>query len=738
MGNIARRIQVAIAAAALATAGAVSAAPATAAPDAGGTAPPSSAPAASVQNALPGQRYSQFIAQYRPGPPSASASERAKAWGRAAQRLGVSPREVRTLATGATLIAVDRTLDDAEATGFMNDLAASGAIEYVEPDARMTASLTPNDPGYPQQWDFSGTNGMRIPGAWDVSTGTGAVVAVLDTGITAHPDLDANVLPGYDFVSDPATARDGDGRDPLPRDEGDWYAAGECGGTAAANSSWHGTHVAGTVAAVTGNATGVAGTAPDARVEPLRVLGKCGGMLSDIADAIVWAAGGDVAGVPPNLFPAAVVNMSLGGPGTCGATYQNAIDAAVARGTTVVVAAGNEAQDAANVRPGNCANVVTVAASNPSGGLSYYSNYGASVDLTAPGGDVRVSGGGILSTLNTGKTVPADPAYAFYQGTSMAAPHVAGLAALLKSANPSLTPAQVESTLKQGTRPLPGGCSLGCGAGLSDATATVALIDAPVPAPNVPAVVPWKDYTKDGKNDVVAIESGGTGWVYPGNGTGGWLTRISSGTWTGLSLTTATRDLDGDGISDLVARDTNGTLWLYPGNGTGGWKARTQLATALGTANLITAPGDFTGDGKSDLLVRDTTGALWLYPGTGTGTLGTRTQIGWGWDVMNAITSTGDFNGDGKSDILARDANGALWLYPGTGTAGFGTRTQVGSGWSVMNAILGIGDFNGDGKNDILARDTASGGLYLYPGNGTGGWLARTQVGWGWNGLTLP
>ncbi|MDL2424590.1 chitobiase/beta-hexosaminidase C-terminal domain-containing protein [Pseudomonas sp. BAgro211] len=253
-----------------------------------------------------------------------------------------------------------------------------------------------------------------------------------------------------------------------------------------------------------------------------------------------------------------------------------------------------------------------------------------------------------------------------------------------------------------------------------------------------PAVVPWKDYTKDGKNDVVAIDSSANGYIYPGDGTGGWLTRISSGTWTGLSLPTATRDLDGDGISDLVARDSSGTLWLYPGNGTGGWKARTQLATGLGTANLITAPGDFTGDGKSDLLIRDTTGALWLYPGTGTGTLGTRTQVGWGWDVMNAITSTGDFNGDGKSDLLARDANGALWLYPGTGTGGFGTRTQVGSGWSVMNAILGIGDFNGDGKNDILARDTASGGLYLYPGNGTGGWLTRTQVGWGWNGLTLP
>jgi len=170
-------------------------------------------------------------------------------------------KELRTLATGGTLIGTDKPLSGEAAEDFMSGIAASGAVNSVEPDARMRAALTPDDTRYSEQWDFTAANGMRIPGAWDVATGTGVTVAVIDTGITAHPDLDANVLPGYDFVSDATAARDGNGRDANAQDQGDWYAAGECGQPTAGNSSWHGTHVAGTVAAVTVNATGVAGVA---------------------------------------------------------------------------------------------------------------------------------------------------------------------------------------------------------------------------------------------------------------------------------------------------------------------------------------------------------------------------------------------------------------------------------------------------------------------------------------------
>jgi serine protease len=431
-----------------------------------------------------GEAYTKFIVDYKESAANSTPNGRANAWGKAANAQGVTVKEVRTLATGGTLIEADKALAGQAAKDFMAGIAASGSVESVEPDARMTVALTPNDPRYGEQWDFTATNGMRIPGAWDVATGTGVTVAVIDTGITAHPDLDANVLPGYDFVSDATAARDGNGRDANAQDQGDWYAAGECGQTTAGNSSWHGTHVAGTVAAVTGNATGVAGVAPNAKVVPVRVLAKCGGSLSDIADAIIWSAGGTVSGIPANANPAKVINMSLGGSGSCGTTYQAAIDSAVSRGATVVVAAGNSNQDASGFRPANCNNVVSVAASNPGGSLSYYSNYGATVDLTAPGGDVRVTGGGILSTINTGTTTPSSAGYANYQGTSMAAPHVAGLAALMKSKTSSLTPAQVESTLKQGTRAMPGGCTTGCGAGLSDATKTMGLLGGTTPPPS--------------------------------------------------------------------------------------------------------------------------------------------------------------------------------------------------------------------------------------------------------------
>ena len=431
-----------------------------------------------------GEAYTQFIVSFKNTPGNATPNGRANAWGAAARQQGVSVRELRALATGGTLIASDKALSDQAARDFMDAIVASGAVNAVEPDARMTAVLSPNDTRYGEQWDFTGANGMRIPGAWDVSTGSGATVAVIDTGITAHPDLDANVLPGYDFVSDATAARDGNGRDSNAQDQGDWYAGGECGQTAAANSSWHGTHVSGTVAAVTGNSTGVAGVAPNAKVLPVRVLAKCGGSLSDIADAIIWASGGTVSGIPANANPAKVINMSLGGSGTCGTTYQAAINSAVSRGSTVVVAAGNSNQDAAGFRPANCTSVVTVAASNPSGSLSYYSNYGATVDLTAPGGDTSVSSGGILSTINTGTSTPGGAGYANYQGTSMAAPHVAGLVALMKSKSPALSPAQVESTLRQGTRTMPGGCTKGCGAGLSDATATMGLLGGTTPPPS--------------------------------------------------------------------------------------------------------------------------------------------------------------------------------------------------------------------------------------------------------------
>lgn len=320
---------------------------------------------------------------------------------------------------------------------------------------------------------------MNVPGAWSTTTGKDVTVAVLDTGYTAHFDLDANRVAGYDFVTSTTRSRDGNGRDSEAKDEGDWTTRdGECTGDTInerkRNSSWHGTHVAGTVAAVANNSKGVAGVAYGAKYQPVRVLGYCGGDNSDIAEAIIWASGGTVSGVPANPTPAKVINLSLGGGGSCGTTTQNAVDSAVGRGATVVVAVGNDNTNASGFTPANCNNVITVAASDRQGNRASYSNYGDIIDLAAPGGETYpTASNGVLSTLNSGTTTPGAETYAHYQGTSMATPHIAGLAALMYAAKPSITPATVESTLKANVRALPGSCSGGCGAGLADATKTV-------------------------------------------------------------------------------------------------------------------------------------------------------------------------------------------------------------------------------------------------------------------------
>jgi len=422
--------------------------------------------------------YDRFIVHFTAGTPAAlddtvARAELAAAGSAAGHDLGF----VRRIATGGVLFSTESALDARASKALMASVAGRAGVAYVEPDAVMRATFTPNDTYYYLQWHYSeATAGMNLPTAWDNATGTGQVVAVVDTGITAHSDLDANILPGYDFISSSTAARDGNGRDSSPADQGDWWAAGECGLPYGSNSSWHGTHVAGTVAAVSNNAKGVAGVAFNAKVVPVRVLGKCGGTLSDIADGIIWASGGTVSGIPANANPAKVVNMSLGGGGTCGATYQNAINSAVSRGTTVVVAAGNENTNASSSQPANCANVVTVAGLDRAGNRASYSNYGTVVDVSAPGGETdAVAADGIASTLNTGTTTPGTETYVYYQGTSMATPHVAGLVALMLSKK-SMTPSEVEASLKANVRPIPGTCSGGCGAGLVDAAKTITSV----------------------------------------------------------------------------------------------------------------------------------------------------------------------------------------------------------------------------------------------------------------------
>ncbi len=397
---------------------------------------------------------------------------------------GLTSRAVHYLhktSTGAVVFELDEWVDDKELEKELEDMELEPEIEYVEPDRLLQPKFVPDDALYPQQWNYFETvGGMNLPAAWDQTSGVGVVVAVIDTGVRPHADLNSNLLSGYDMISDPFVANDGDGRDANAFDSGDSTLVGDCGTNRpprARNSSWHGTHVSGTIAAITNNGIGVAGVAFGAKILPVRVLGRCGGFLSDISDGIVWASGGTVTGVPANSNPAQVINLSLGGSGPCSQTQQSAIDTARANGATVVVAAGNEKQNASNSNPANCNGVITVAATNRDGGRAFYSNFGSIVDVAAPGGETRSSSSnGILSTLNTGKTSPGNDSFGNYQGTSMATPHISGLAALLYEVDPSLQPDQVETIIKQSARSFPSPCT-GCGQGLADAAEAVVLAD---------------------------------------------------------------------------------------------------------------------------------------------------------------------------------------------------------------------------------------------------------------------
>ncbi len=432
----------------------------------------------------------------------------------------------RRMSGDAQVFKLPGSLPIAAVQAIARRLSAHPDVEYAEPDYIMQPMLFPNDPLYTNQWHYkeftAEVGGANLPAAWDITTGSVTqVVAVIDTGLLPHVDIDTDILdttagrvaPGYDFITNTTTANDGGGRDSDPSDPGDGCNGG--------NSSWHGTHVAGTIGALSNNGAGVAGVNWTSKILPVRVLGRCGGALSDIADGMRWAAGLSVSGVTTNANPAKVLNLSLGGGGACGATFQTAIDAIVAAGSVVVVAAGNSNADASNFQPANCNSVITVAANNRSGDRAYYSNFSTTlIEISAPGGAQGFTNdpNGVLSTLNSGTTTPAADNYVYYQGTSMAAPHVAGIASLMLSVNSALTPAQVLDSIRATARPFAGGttCLLNnnCGAGIINAAAAVvAAATGDTTPPTVPGSLLASAVSSSQINTswVASTDSGGSG-----------------------------------------------------------------------------------------------------------------------------------------------------------------------------------------------------------------------------------
>jgi serine protease len=483
-------------------------------------------------------------------------------------RTGLTLPAARSITDLLHVIHVQAAVTGEPIAATVERLRADPEVEYAELDQRRYPhATTPNDALFSEQWylqQSSATTPSAVDAvtAWDTTTGgigttgtTGIVIADLDTGVRfEHPDLQwagsgGRLLPGYTFISDTFVANDGDARDADASDPGDWVTQAdsrqpECaslptGSTFPIPSSWHGTRVSGLLGALSNNGTGIAGMTWSAWLLPVRVLGKCGGLDSDIVTGMLWAAGIPVSGVPNNPYPARIENMSLGGTGVCPQLYADVIGQLTAKGVLVVASAGNEGGpvDA----PANCAGVAGVAGLRHAGTKVGYSSLGPQIALSAPAGNCPTGSPctyPITTTFSQGTTTPGTSGYTDQVsnpnlGTSFSAPLVSGIAGLMLAVNGNLTSAQLIARLKEGSQPFPQTsptvppppmchvptgpndvqnseciCTLNgqtCGAGMASASGALNAALRPVAAVRVPAsVAPGMNVTLDASGSSAA------------------------------------------------------------------------------------------------------------------------------------------------------------------------------------------------------------------------------------------
>jgi serine protease len=617
----------------------------------------------------------------------------------------------------ASVFSSSEAMSHQTASNIASEIQNSNSnIEYVEPDLNVKlSSAYPSTTETSNLWAIKSANqfGIQADQAWQKSTGNGIVIAVLDTGYIPHQDLNSqyvkngNVVAGYDFISQKKMANDGNsGRDSDPTDTGDW-----CGKDP---SSWHGTHVAGIIAAAS-NGVGVTGVAYNAKILPVRVLGRCGGLLSDVASAIIWASGAPVKGVPNNPNPAKVINLSLGATSkTCSKTMANAINIARSRGAVVVVAAGNDSMNVKYSTPANCSAAVTVGSTDKRGDMSWWSNYGSLIDLSAPGEE-------IYSTNNTGVQSLGADSYSYSSGTSMAAPHVASLYALAFQLNQTLSLKELDLVVQLTTNHFSNDnayTDFG-GAGVANANLLVNSLT---------KVKIWKnkgDYDADGYSDLL--------WRNQKTGE----TKLSNVFASSLStnnifispdavpyLDTAfrvetTADFTGDGRTDILWRNPYSgvtTVSNMVGRwGTGHNNLMSSSMPQVDRSYTVVGSGDIDNDDYADLLWRNQKGDSFLSFMFLGFEAGRTTYFPISADLSNL--GAGDFNGDGFNDFIWRNKAGVISIFHISPRIGL---------WNTVGKPpakylpINVGDYNGDRNPDLLMRHSVTGALaiMLFPASG--------------------